>query len=140
VSGGELYRLNDPKLSIERAAGAQPRDLTLIATDGRPSHLQAVAVTDVFFELFGLPMTLGGFTHDDFRPLSTPTPNTQAQLGPPPRIVISHRMWTQVYNRDPTILLVASGFEPPTGRGLSCSSVQSGAFESRRGTPASMFC
>src|SRR5256885_6674571 len=33
LSGGELYRLNDPKLSIERAASFQPGDLTLLADD-----------------------------------------------------------------------------------------------------------
>src|SRR4249920_4116835 len=33
LSGGEIYRLNDPKLSVERAAGFQPGDLTLLADD-----------------------------------------------------------------------------------------------------------
>src|SRR5881398_3700920 len=40
LSGGELYRLNDPKLSIERAAGYTPGDLTLLAPDGTPSRVQ----------------------------------------------------------------------------------------------------
>src|SRR5207249_9626539 len=68
LSGGEIYRLNDPKLSIERAAGFQPGDLTLLAADATPSHVQAYAVTEGFFELFGLQMTSGGFAHDDFVP------------------------------------------------------------------------
>ncbi|MGH7622958.1 MAG: ABC transporter permease, partial [Gemmatimonadaceae bacterium] len=57
LSGGEIYRLNDPKLSIERAAGFQPGDLTLLATDGTPSHVTFYAVSEGFFDLFGLPMT-----------------------------------------------------------------------------------
>src|SRR4029450_7251401 len=75
LSGGEIFRLNDPKLSIERAAGFQPGDLTLLATDGTPSHVQVYALTEGFFELFGLPMTRGGFSHDDFTPLPPPAPN-----------------------------------------------------------------
>src|SRR3954469_7397470 len=66
LSGGEIYRLNDPKLSIERAAGFTPGDLTLLADYGTPTHVQAYAVTEGFFELFGLPMTMGGFHHEDF--------------------------------------------------------------------------
>ena len=41
LSGGEIFRLNDPKLSIERAAGFQSGDLTLLAADGTPSHVTA---------------------------------------------------------------------------------------------------
>jgi len=40
LSGGEIYRLNDPKLAIERAAGFQPGDLTLLADDGTPTHMK----------------------------------------------------------------------------------------------------
>src|SRR5678816_3278261 len=53
LSGGEIYRLNDPKLSIERAAGFQPGDLTLLATDGTPSHVVAYFVSEGFFDVFG---------------------------------------------------------------------------------------
>src|SRR4029450_480376 len=38
LSGGEIYRLNDPSLSIERAAGFQPGDLPLLAEDEPPWH------------------------------------------------------------------------------------------------------
>src|ERR1043166_3565930 len=85
LSGGAIYRLNDPRLSIKAAAGFQPGDLTLLADDGTPTHIQAYAVSEGFFELFGLPMTLGGFTHDDFTPIPPPPPGTppqQQQQGP----------------------------------------------------------
>jgi predicted permease len=104
LSGGEIYRLNDPKLSIEHAAGFIPGDLTLLASDGTPSHVQVYAVTEGFFELFGLPMAAGGFKHDDFTPLPPPTPNAPPQPGPPPAIVISTRMWKQLYNSDPAVI------------------------------------
>ena len=55
LSGGEIYRLNDPNLSIERAAGFQPADLTLLAEDDTPTHVKVYLVSDGFFELFGLP-------------------------------------------------------------------------------------
>jgi predicted permease len=104
LSGAEVYRLNDPKLSIEHAAGMQSADATLIAADGTPSHVQVYIVTDGFFELFGLPMTVGGFSHNDFTPLPPPTPNAPPQPGPPPAVVISTRLWKQFYNNDPAVV------------------------------------
>jgi len=104
LSGGEIFRLNDPKLSIERAAGFQPGDLTLLASDGTPSHVQVYAVTEGFFELFGLPMSMGGFKHDDFAVLPPPPPNTPPQPGPAPAVVISTRLWKQFYNSDPAVV------------------------------------
>ncbi|MGH9887075.1 MAG: ABC transporter permease, partial [bacterium] len=104
LSGGEIYRLNDPKLSIERAAGFQPGDLTLLAADGTPSHVEAYAVTEGFFELFGLPMTIGGFQHDDFTAFPPPAPNAPPQPGPLPTVVISTRLWKQLYNSDPAVV------------------------------------
>src|SRR3954464_2376248 len=104
LSGGEIYRLNDPKLSIERAAGVQSFDVTLLAADGKPSHVQVHLVTEGFFELFGLPMTMGGFTHNDFTPLPPPPPNAPPQQGPPPAIVISTRFWKQFYKGDPAVV------------------------------------
>ncbi len=104
LSAGELYRLNDPGLSIDRAAGFTPGDLTLLADDSSPSHVQVYGVTEGFFELFGLPMTSGGFSHDDHVPIQPPPPNTPPQPGPPPRVVISPRLWKQFYHGDPAIL------------------------------------
>ena len=104
LSGGEIYRLNDPKLSIERAAGFQSGDLTLLATDGTPSRVTVYAVSEGFFELFGLPMTVGGFSHDDFTPFQPPPPNAPPQPGPLPGVVISTRMWKQLYNSDPAVV------------------------------------
>ena len=100
LSMGEVYRLNDPSLSIERAAAYTPGDLTLLADDGTPSHVQVYGVTEGFFELFGLPMTSGGFSHADHVPLP-PAPNTPRQPG---RIVISTGLWKQFYNGDPAII------------------------------------
>ncbi len=104
LSGGEVFRLNDPKLSIERAAAFQSGDLTLIAADGTPSHVTAYGVTEGFFEVFGLPMTMGGFKHDDFTPLPPPAPNAPPQQGPLPTVVISPRLWKQLYNSDPAVI------------------------------------
>jgi predicted permease len=104
LSGGEIFRLNDPKLSIQHAAGFVSGDLTLLAADGTPSHVQFYAVTEGFFELFGLPMSVGGFKHDDFTVLPPPPPNAPPQQGPPPAVVISTRLWKQLYNADPAVI------------------------------------
>ena len=88
LSNGEISRLNDPKLSIVRAAGMQPTDLTLLHDDGTPQHVKVYGVTEGFFELFGLPMTLGGFTHEHFvaarrrrRPSAPPGPRAAPPRG-----------------------------------------------------------
>src|SRR5688572_13818065 len=104
LSGGEIYRLNDPNLSIERAAGFFPGDLTLLAADGTPSHVKVYGVSEGFFELFGLPMTVGGFTRDDHVPIQPPPPNAPPQDGPVPAVVISTRLWKQLYNGDRAVI------------------------------------
>src|SRR5690242_3961467 len=104
LSGGEIYRLNDPSLTIERAAGFQSFDLTLLANDDTPSHVTVYAVSEGFFELFGLPMTIGGFSRNDFAPVQPPPPNTPPQQGPLPAIVISTRLWKSLYNGNPAVI------------------------------------
>ena len=105
LSGAEIFRLNDPKLSIERAAGVQPGQLTLLAEDGTPSSVQVYQVSEGFFELFGLPMTRGGFRKEDHAPF-VPQPNIppQQQQGPLPAVVISTRLWASLYNSDPNVV------------------------------------
>ena len=104
LSNGELSRLNAPGLPIVRAAGMQPTDLTLLHQDGTPQHVRVYGVTEGFFELFGLPMTLGGFTHDHFVPPAPPPPNAPPGPGVPPLVVISHRVWQDLYAGDPAIV------------------------------------
>ncbi len=93
VSALELSRLNDPNLSIVRAAGLQSQDVTLLRNDGTPLKTRAYAVTQGFFDVFGLPMTLGGTSNQ------APPPNA-----PPLGIVISSRIWRDMYNSDPAVV------------------------------------
>ena len=109
LSGGELFRLNDPKLPIERAAGFIPGDLTLIGENETPTHVKVYGVTEGFFELFGLPMTKGGFAHEDFVPFQPPpqvpgAPPQPQQQGPLPAVVISPRLWKSFYHGDPAVI------------------------------------
>ena len=104
LSNGEISRLNEPQLSIARAAGMAQADLTLLHDDGTPQHVKIYGVTEGFFELFGLPMTLGGFTHQHFIPPAPPAPNAPPTPGAPPVVVISYRMWQDFYHADPAIV------------------------------------
>jgi predicted permease len=92
LAGSEIHRLNDPNLSIVRAVAAQQQDVTLLRDDGTPLKTRVHAVSEGFFELFGLPMTLGGFTPEQF-----------AANGPPV-VVISRGVWRDLYNADPAIV------------------------------------
>lgn len=88
----EIVRLNDPSLSIVRAAGLIGNDATLLQNDGTPVKTRAYAVSEGFFELFGLPMTLGGFA-------SAPPANNA-----PPAIVVSYRLWQDMFDGDPDVI------------------------------------
>jgi putative ABC transport system permease protein len=110
VAGSEIFRLNDPSLSIERAAALQAVDFTLLQDNGTPQHVKVYSVTEGFFELFGLPMTKGGFTPAEFAPFVPPPPAAPgAQAGPPPQpplpaVIISTRIWRDLYNSDEHIV------------------------------------
>ncbi|HKW03385.1 MAG TPA: ABC transporter permease [Vicinamibacterales bacterium] len=93
VSALELSRLNDPSLSVVRAAGLQSNDVTLLRNDGAPLKTHAYGVTQGFFDLFGLPMTFGG-TSDQVPPRN----------GPPAGVVISYRIWRDLYGSDPAVV------------------------------------
>ena len=103
LSGGELIRSKEPTANIARVAGYNTGDLTLLADDNTPTHVQVFGVSEGFFELFGLPLTLGGFSAQDFVPVQ-PQANGQQQQGPLPRIIISQRIWKSRYNSDRDIV------------------------------------
>jgi predicted permease len=104
LSNGEISRLNAPNLSIARAAGLQAADLTLLHADGTPQHVKIYGVSEGFFELFGLPMTLGGFVHEHFARPAPPPANAPPVQGAPPVVVISYRIWQDLYRGDPAIV------------------------------------
>src|SRR5262245_42641906 len=86
LSSVEIVRLNDPNLSIARVADLASNEVTLLRDDGAPLKTTAYAVSYGFFEVFRLPMILGG--------LKAPAPNT------PPGLVISYRTWQDLYGGD----------------------------------------
>ena len=93
LAPSEIVRLNDPELSIVRAAGLLPQEATFLGNDGAPRRTRVYAVTEGFFELFGLPISLGpGFTAE------------QIVENGPPAVVISHRIWRDVFGSDPAIV------------------------------------
>ncbi|HEV3058462.1 MAG TPA: ABC transporter permease [Vicinamibacterales bacterium] len=100
IAAAELTRLNASQASIVRAAGfgSAPFDVTLLRENAAPVHAAVYFVGEGFFDLFGLPMTLGGaFTHEQHAP-------TGRGQGPPPMTVLSHRAWTEMFGSDPQIV------------------------------------
>lgn len=113
VAPVEYFRLQDPKLPLERFAMARTGEATLILADNTPVTIVTASVTDGFFELFGLSYTLGGFTKEHF----------EMKRGAP-EVVISHRLWREVFGSDPkvlgkTIRLAEAGSMPPTIVGVA---------------------
>jgi putative ABC transport system permease protein len=92
-SGVELARLNDPSVSIERAAGSGRFDSTILRDDGTPVSTVAYGVTEGFFELFRVPMMLGRpFAHAEYAP------------GAAPVAVLSTHLWRDMFGSDPAII------------------------------------
>jgi putative ABC transport system permease protein len=127
VASSELARLKDPRLSVSFAAGTVGsnglrNDVTLIREDGTPAPVISYNVTEGFFELFGLPMTLGaGLLPEHHAP------------GSPPAVVMSHRVWREVFAGDAEVIGRALRFaEVPLP--LTVAGVASPQFDIPRGT------
>jgi putative ABC transport system permease protein len=106
VAPAELARLNEAAASIVRSVGmsSAPFDVTLLRENAQPVHAVVSAVGEGFFDLFGLPMTIGsGFTHDQHVPTAQGPGQGQGN-GPPPVTVLSHRAWTELFGSDPEIV------------------------------------
>ena len=106
VAAVEVARLNDARGSIEHAVGmsSAPLDATLLRDNAPPVHATVNTVGDGFFEMFGLPMTLGaGFTHEQQTPIVN-GPDPRQGGGPPPVVVLSYHAWTDLFGSDPQIV------------------------------------
>lgn len=96
VAPVELTRLNDRSLPIDGAAVSIKFDVTLLLSDNRPRAVIAHGVSEGFFEVLGLPNTLGrGLAKEHYQG------NTAGPIGV---VVISHRLWREVFNSDPAII------------------------------------
>lgn len=89
----ELARLNDPALSLVGAAGALRLDATFLRDDGMPVRTLLYGVSEGYFEVFGLPMTLGRtFTHEHH------------VTGGPAGVVLSHHVWREMFGSDHSVI------------------------------------
>lgn len=94
LSALEINALNETPELVAHAAGvtAQPDNLTLVRDDGTPVAMVAAGVTDGFFDVMGLPMTLGRpFTRDE---------NAQTTGDQPPIVIASYHAWQTYLNGD----------------------------------------
>ena len=93
VSAVQIRKLNEANISIVKAAAStQLLEVTLQREGAAPIKVNLFGVSEGFFDIFGLPMTLGGFT-----------PEQYASSGPP-LVVVSRRVWRDVFNSDPNIV------------------------------------
>jgi putative ABC transport system permease protein len=102
VAAAELARLKESPGSIVASAvfSAAPFDATLLRANAAAVTTAVNFAGDGFFELFGLPMTLGAsFTHEQ----QSPVDRRQGQ-GPPPVFVLAYHTWTDLFASDPAIV------------------------------------
>jgi putative ABC transport system permease protein len=116
LTGAYVAGVNEGAPSVVRAVALSDQEQVLVSPDGDNRQVLLNAVTEGFFELFGLPMANGrSFTPEDH------------QSG---AIVISHALWTTRFGRDPEIVgrtldltmgslpivgVAPAGFDVPTG-------------------------
>jgi len=115
VASAEIARIVHSPGSVAQAAGygSSGFDFTLLRDSAPPVHAVVDGAGEGFFEILGLPMTLGSsFTHEQQVPL--PRGPGQAQ-GPPPIFVASHRAWTEFFGSDPQIVGKTIRFAEVTG-------------------------
>jgi predicted permease len=122
LSPVEMLRLAGPTLPIDRVAGLIQQDVTLLRDDGTPLRTRVFGVTEGFFELLGLPLAVGpGFSHGQF-------------VGnAPPVVVISYRVWHDLFGGDRAVIgkpirfseitttivgVAAADFDTPHGAGF----------------------
>ena len=88
----ELGGLQEASDRVLHASGAHSVDLTLL-TDAGPIKGTGYGVWRDFFDLFGVPMTLGrAFSRDEH------------VAGAPYAMVLSHHLWRRVFGADPDIV------------------------------------
>jgi len=98
VSSAELALLSDMPSLVDRAAGyfSGPFDASLVRDDGTPVSVLMSGVNAGFFEVLGLPMTLGrSFTREEHVPSGRDAPFY---------LVISDAAWARLFGRDPAIV------------------------------------
>jgi len=104
VAAAEIARILQSPGSVAQAVGygSSGFDVTLLRDGAAPVHAIVDVAGEGFFDIFGLPMTLGSaFTHEQ----QTPLPRGPGQpQGPPPVFVVSHHAWTTFFGSDPQIV------------------------------------
>src|SRR5438046_3015230 len=94
TAAAELARVQQSLGSVVGVTGfgSSPFEVTLLRENAPPVRAEVDFVGEGFFDLFGLPMTLGSaFTHDQQVPTGRNGP------GPPPVTILSHRTWTEMF-------------------------------------------
>jgi putative ABC transport system permease protein len=105
VASAEIVRILQSPTSVAQAVGygSSGFDVTLLRDGAGPVHALVAVAGEGFFDILGLPMTLGSeFTHEQQTPLPPRGPG-QPQ-GPPPVFVVSHHAWIAFFGSDPQIV------------------------------------
>jgi putative ABC transport system permease protein len=112
VAPSEMFALSESAPSVVKAALVRRGDTTLAGEEATGQSLEPVqvivhSVSEGFFELFGLPMTLGtGFSPEHHVPVvfKPPAPGQPPPTPPAFVAVLSHAVWQNQFGRDPQIV------------------------------------
>ena len=91
VTGAYVAAINESAPSVLRAVAVSNQDDVIVTDEGENRQVLVHLVTEGFFDLFGLPMAEGrSFTPEDH--------------DAPVVAVIAHRIWSEVFGRDPAVV------------------------------------
>jgi putative ABC transport system permease protein len=101
VAGVQIAEINRSAPSVDHAVALIVSEGTVMPDEAPPRDILMAGVSEGFFDLFGVPMQAGrAFAADDHGTGAPPS------AGGPPTVVaiISHRLWSELYGRDPQIV------------------------------------
>jgi predicted permease len=99
LTNAELMAIASGAPSVTAVAGARhPDPQVIVADDGRNQQIDIATVTDGFFDLAGVPLVAGGGYAIEGR---------EDSYG---AVVLSYRIWDQMFDRDPEVLGTALHF------------------------------
>jgi len=93
ISPLEQHALREEFPSISHVTSTYGYDVTLLDENERPVRTTSYAVTEQFFETFGVGLHLGrGFLQEEFDPSAAPA------------VILGYGLWRDVYGGDPSVV------------------------------------
>jgi putative ABC transport system permease protein len=93
ISPLEQHAIRQDFASFTAVTSTYPYDITVLDAEERPIRTNSYAITEQFFETFGIPLYMGR----DFLPVEFESPDNLS-------VILGYQLWRDVYGSDPEII------------------------------------